>query len=152
MVTAHASQRGVYLLLVCLTTLLMAGCTYSRSISSEASLSKVPIFTVPDADIGITQVVAANSSDYDSNAPITLVKEGMKSEKPTDCPSVEVDEHGKPVIDEKGGKHWPCGKVSNGQGGYKCAPLYLGKPGCNSCPTCTCQNVGAGATQDCKCQ
>src|SRR6185503_4745862 len=138
MVTAHAAQRGMYVLLVCLTTLLMAGCTYSTSIPSEASLSKVPIFAVPDADIGIAQVVGANSSAYnnvyDSGAPITLVKDemnpGKKSEKEKDCPSVEVDEHGKPVIDEGGGKHWPCGKVANGQGGYMCSPLYLNKSGC----------------------
>jgi hypothetical protein len=155
MVTAHAAQRGMYILFVFITTLLMVGCTHSGSIPSEASLPGVPIFAVPNADIGLAQVVAANSSadnEYDSGAPITLVKSGKKTHKKTDCPSSEVDENGKPVIDEMGVKHWPCGKVANGQGGYMCSPLYLNRSGCNNCPTCKCTNVGSGANQNCICQ
>lgn len=72
--------------------------------------------------------------------------------KPKDCPALEEDENGMQKIDQTGKKHWYCGKVPNGMGGYVCSPATAGKRGCNSCPNCSCQNVGSGATQNCVCQ
>ncbi len=151
MFARQAANHWMYVLLIFLPVMLMSGCTHSRSISPEASLPGVPIFTAPEAQVGITQMTASPSADneQESNTPITLVKSNKKE---TDCEAEEVDKEGKPIIDETGKKHWPCQKVANGAGGYKCTTTYEGRLGCNSCPSCKCTTVGSGATQNCKCQ
>lgn len=63
------------------------------------------------------------------------------------CSNVEPakDQDGKVI------PHWPCRKTPNGSGGYYCAAGYEDKVGCNSCPTCKCDTVGSGSSQNCVC-
>ena len=62
----------------------------------------------------------------------------------TPCPEVDV-------VDTSGKMHWLCRKTPNGSGGYRCSNGYEDLPGCNSCPTCKCDTVGQGASQNCMC-
>ena len=147
MVMRQSSERWIANLFFCLTAFLMLSLPLSSLAAAE------------DAIITAAQSMAAEpftGKADDSVAAITLVKEEKEKHQKSDCPAIEVDEDGKPVHpNEKKGvmvPHWPCQKVANGLGGYKCNALTNGKLGCNDCPTCKCTNVGTGASQNCLCQ
>jgi hypothetical protein len=132
--------------------LFTSGCNHSRLISPEAFLFSPQAVSVPEVGTAKPQLLAAQQaqSETQGSNPVILVKDDKDNKK--DCEAMEVDQDGKPVKDTTGKKHWYCGKVPNGVGGYMCHASYLGVKGCNNCAACSCQNVGAGATQNCMCK
>lgn len=129
-------------------------------------LTAVLMVTLPGTSIAATEDTVAlaaygkaleSTPDQADGADTSLVQVADKPShgKMKDCPSVEVDEQGKPIgatEKDKGTRFFPCYRISNGQGGFKCSALTPdGTVGCNNCPTCVCRESGSGATQNCRC-
>ena len=154
MVRREAANHWMNTLMLCLTILALGGCSYLGSMSAAPSQSTV--FSPPEGGID-SSLVAMKASpsipeSQDSDAMPVKKDDDKKHKK---CRSVVVDEDGRPIkpeIDETGKKHWYCGQVPNGAGGYQCSALYLNRSGCENCSTCKCKNVGSGAGQYCDCQ
>ena len=140
--------------------LLIMGCSHSQVMSPETSLLAQPVFNASGSSLDVpSETPHASNAIAQSTEPSVVLISSPPDTKNMDCGVVEVDKDGKPIpppseVEKKAGGriHWPCQKVANGSGGYMCNAMTLGRSGCNNCPSCSCQNVGSGSSQNCVCQ